>query len=59
MTLLLSATFLAGCRSTTVVHINPYLSFHDELFPEYQQVDIESETKVFEIKQVAKTFVDQ
>ena len=54
-----SILLLAGCQSTTVVIINPKPSFHDNLFPEYQNVEIETEAEVFFINEKMKTFVDK
>ena len=56
---LLASLLLAGCQSTAVIQIDPTLSFHDDLFPDYQDFYIETAEEVFFIDQSMKNFVDE
>lgn len=57
--LIIFAVLLTGCQTTTEIQIDPYLTFHDDLFPDYHKIAIETATEVFSIDDVAKTFVNE
>ena len=50
---------LVGCAQTQVIHVDPYPLFHDDLFPDYALVEIESSQKIFTLSDTAKAFVDK
>jgi len=56
---LLLFLLLASCKTATVTSINPEPLFHDDLFPDYQQLLVESEQEVFAIGKDVTNFVDK
>jgi len=45
--LCLGIILLSGCASSSMVKVDPYASFHDQLLPNYTDVIIESEQEIF------------
>ncbi|MFT5520282.1 MAG: tetratricopeptide (TPR) repeat protein [Enterobacterales bacterium] len=56
---LLFCFLLLACQTTTSKDFNPNPLLHDELFPKFSEVEIETEDAVFDIGETATAFVDQ